>query len=181
MDDTRVFPLTKLRATNSTDGTFPARAPQAAKPSGAGVIDWQSLLALSGAGGVPTNLMLFPFGIGADNALFDLLVIGWKHTSSVANGIDGAAPALWVPIPILQVTCQLSTAVGVANRDVVATERFADKLTSAAWNSAAGLELRSPENNYPAWLMFDALGCPVFEVLFDLDTATAANALWGGV
>lgn len=181
MDDTRVFPLAKLRATNSTDTSFPARAPQAAKPSGAGVIDWQALLALSGAGGVPTNLTLFPFGIGADNSLFDMLVIGWKHTDTVANGLNGTAPALWVPIPILQVTCQLSTAVGVANRDVVAGERFADKLTGAAWNSEGGLELRSPENNLPAWLMFDALGCPVFEVLFDLDSATAANALWGGV
>lgn len=181
MDDTRVFPLAKLRTTNSTDTSFPARSPQATKPSGEGVIDWQALLALSGAGGVPTNLTLLPLGTGSDNTAFDLLVIGWKHTSTVPNGINGTAPALWVPIPILQVTCQLSTAVGVANRDVVAGERFADKLTGAAWNSANGLELRSPENNYPAWLMFDALGCPVFEVLFDLDTATAANALWGGV
>ena len=181
MEDTRVFPLAKVRASNSTDTSFPARAPQAAKPTGTGVIDWQGLLALSGAGGVPTNLQLFPFGAGADNSLFDLLVIGWKHSDTVANGINGAAPALWVPIPILQVTCQLSTAVGVANRDVIATERFADKLTGASWNSSNALEIRSPEINFPAWLMFDALGCPVFEVLFDLDTATEANALWGGV
>jgi hypothetical protein len=181
MDSTKVLPLGKVRTTNSTDTSFPARAPQAAKPSGNGVIDWHALLALKGNGGVPTNLQLLPFGTGADNALFDMLVIGWKHTDSVENGLGGMAPALWVPMPIVQVTCQLSTSIGIADRDVNAGERFADKLTGAAWNSIAGLEIRSPETNLPAWLMFDALGCSVFEVLFDLDTATGANALWGGV
>lgn len=181
MDSTKVLPLGKVRTTNSTDTSFSARTPQAARPSGIGVIDWQALLALKGDGGVPTNLQLLPFGVGTDNSLFDMLVIGWKHTDSIENGLNGTAPALWVPMPIAQVTCQLSTCVGVASRDVLATERFADKLTGATWNSTAGLEIRSPETNLPAWLMFDALGCSVFEVLFDLDTATGANALWGGV
>jgi hypothetical protein len=181
MDSTKVLPLGKVRTTNSTDTSFPARAPQAAKPTGNGVIDWQAFLALKGNGGVPTNLKLLPFGTGADDSLFDMLVIGWKHTDSEEKGLNGTAPSLWVPMPIVQVTCQLSTCIGVANRDVIATERFADKITGAAWNSTAGLEIRSPETNLPAWLMFDALGCSVFEVLFDLNTAASANALWGGV
>lgn len=114
-------------------------------------------------GFTPRWLRLLPFGTGSDNATFTLQVVAWSNVSG-----------LWVPSILYEATCTLSTSVGVAGAAVVATERFADTITSTANKGNANVDVvvLSPADNTPGHVVIDVKGAEMVEV-----RAAAGNAV----
>ena len=156
-------PFARARSANATDSSFPAFAPTATQPSGAGV------LAPPGAGWAPVRLIVVPFGAGADDSTFDIKVVGWRECAG-----------LWVPCTLFEATATLSAAVGVAGTGVLAAERFADTVSDpVAGKGTKGADclILTPADDTPAQVILDARGSQFIQILFDLGTATGANAL----
>lgn len=169
-------PLVKAFETNLDATAFTLKVPTTTKPSGNGVL-------VLGPGAVPQRMRLFPYGLGADGDVFVLRVTGWHRIGS------GPFPGtLWFPETLAELTCTMSTFVGVAGSPVLATERFADTIvsvTTVGEPSVASDVTRdgtfvifSPANNTPAWVLMDTYGCELLQ--FDIDQTTntpPANAL----
>ena len=154
--------LQRVRATSSADATFPSKVPTATAPSGDGVVSDPV------AGGLaPEWLQVVPFGDGADNATYDLRVIGWKPTPL----------GLWVPTILAQAACTLSTAVGVNGYEVTASQRFVDTITLTQVQANVDSKLSSPVNDTPGSFQVQTRGSVLVEVIFDMGTATGGNAL----
>lgn len=154
--------LQRVRANSSTDANFPSRVPTSTAPAGDGVIF--DPLAGSSA---PEWLQVIPFGDGADNATFDLRVIGWKPTPL----------GLWIPTILAQAACTLSTAVGVNSYEVTASQRFADTIVLSLIQANVDSKVSSPANDTPGSFQVQTRGSVFIEVIFDMGTATGANAL----
>lgn len=154
--------LQRVRATSSTDASFPSKAPTGTVPSGDGVVS--DPLAGNAA---PEWLQVVPFGDGADNSTFDLRVIGWKPTPL----------GLWVPTILAQAACALSAAVGVNSYEVTASQRFADTISLTLVQANVDSKVSSPVNDTPGSFQVQTRGSVLVEVIFDLGTATGANAL----
>lgn len=155
----------ELLTSNSTAASFTALAATATEPTGAGVID----LPLTGDA-VNSFLQLIFFGAGADNSTFDARVSGWSKVDT-----------LWVPTPLVEVSCTLGAAVGVASQAVLDTERFADTLSlAAAYSGLAGslATVVSPAGDLVARLLLDLQGFRKFQVQFDMTGATSGNAIY---
>lgn len=155
----------ELLSTNSTDTSFTANAPTTTEPTGAGIVDLFRI-----AGKVHNNVAFIFYGTGNDDTTFDARVTGWQKVST-----------LWVPVPLLEVSCTLGTSVGVSGASVTDSERFADTVTvAAAYTGLANTAYRvvSPTGNLIAMLMIDMAGLPKLEVEFDRTGATACNALY---
>lgn len=170
--------------TNAADTDFPAKIPTITEPSGDGVHTLAKRLGLP----VPYELQIIPFGTGTDGATFDLKVIGWRRTL-------GLTKTLWIPVPLLKLACTLSTAVGVAGSDVVATERFVDTISvtlegmtrdgelvpstdAVSFTSSGTVVVTSPADNTLAMAEYCVKGFEKIEFIFDLGaSATGANAL----
>lgn len=179
-------PYRKALAANSNDSSFPSRVPTIAEPTGDGVIDlgWQRP-SISG-GTVPQYMQVLPYGLGSDNDAFDMRVIGWRHVGSTSP--QEATRALWVPTVMVEVTCTISAAVGVAGSQVLNTERFADTITvkAAGWEPtytadttrAGSVLIFSPVNDVVAWFKVLLDGYEKVEFTFDQTTNTPTmNAL----
>ncbi len=93
-------------------------------------------------------------------------MLGWRPSG-----------ALWIPTILAEVSCTLSTAVGVAGQDILDTERIADTISGVIGTAGSDYQIFSPANNTPAYILVDTKGCPDIEVLFSVGTATGANAL----
>lgn len=156
-----VSKLSRVRATSSTDSTFPSKVPTVTAPSGDGVIGDPIVQ------GAPDWVQVIPFGDGADNATFDLRVIGWKVSDL----------GLWVPTILAQAACTLSAAVGVASTEVLATQRFVDTMTLTQVLTNVDSKLSSPTGDQVASFQVETRGCALIEITFDLGSATGANAL----
>src|SRR4051794_13866756 len=98
--------------TSSTDSSYASRVATVTTPADDGVLTPPLI-----AGKTPQSALLVFFGAGADNATLTARIIGWRKIGT-----------LWVPIDLAEVALTLSTAVGVAGTDAVATDRFADTL-----------------------------------------------------
>jgi hypothetical protein len=157
-----VSKLSRVRATSSTDSTFPSRVPTGTAPTGDGVVGDPIVQ------GAPDWVQVIPFGDGADNATFDCRVIGWKVSDL----------GLWVPTILAQAACILSSTVGSNTFEVTASQRFADTITlTQVLASSADSKLSSPTGELVASFQVQTRGCVLIEVTFDLGTATGANAL----
>lgn len=156
-----VSKLEKVRATSSTDSTFPSKVPTATAPTGDGVIGDPIVQ------GAPSWVQIIPFGDGADNATFDLRVIGWKVSDL----------GLWVPTILAQAACTLSGAVGANGFEVTASQRFADTITLTQVQANVDSKVSSPVGDLVASFQVETRGSALIEVIFDLGTATGANAL----
>lgn len=153
--------LQRVRTTSSTDSTFPSKAPTATAPTGDGVIGDPIVQ------GAPSWVQIIPFGDGADNATFDLRVIGWKVSDL----------GLWVPTILAQAACTLSAAVGANGFEVTASQRFTDTITLTQVQANVDSKLSSPTGDLVASFQVETRGSALIEVIFDLGTATGANAL----
>lgn len=153
--------LQRVRATSSTDSTFPFKVPTATAPTGDGVIGDPIVQ------GAPSWVQIIPFGDGADNATFDLRVIGWKVSDL----------GLWVPTILAQAACVLSGAVGANGFEVTASQRFADTITLTQVQANVDSKVSSPVGDLVASFQVETRGSALIEVIFDLGTATGANAL----
>jgi len=102
-----------------------------------------------------------------DNETFNVLVEGWHQVAG-----------LWVPLPLLSLTCTQGASVGVAGQAVINTEYFADTIVeAAAWTTAR--EIISPANDGIALVKLDISGCELVSVKFDRGTNAECNGLWG--
>lgn len=176
-------PMTKARATNATNTTFPARIPQSAEPKtdGTGATSTSVIeLANEGGGGViPWGIRLVLFGVGSDNDAFDCKVSGIFRLGS--DPLD-----LWVYTTLATIRGTLGTSVGVAGTPMTASERFADTLSVIAEATVTAdvtrggtLELFSPADNSIAWVEVPLRGCEKVELTFadNVNTPTK-NALY---
>jgi hypothetical protein len=153
----------RLLTVNSTDDPFVSKSATMTEPVNDGV------LSTIGPRDNPVShnmLIVYPFGSGADNSTFDVRALGWRKTK---NG-------LWVPSTLCEFNCILSAQVGVAGADVVATERFADTIGSPT--VGIGQPFSQSSDVAAGFMEIPVEGHSKVEVLFDLGTATGANALY---
>lgn len=155
--------LQSIRATSSTDTTFPSRVATSTNPSGTGVVVDPIVK------GSPDWLRVIPFGDGADNSTFDLRVIAW----------DVSHLGLWVPTILAQAACTLSAAVGANGFEVTSSQRFADTITLTQVQANVDSKLSSPLGDLIGSFQVQTRGATLIEIIFDLGTATGANALIG--
>jgi hypothetical protein len=156
----------RVRTTNATDTSFPSKIATLTAPTGAGVVD----VSKNSAG--PNGVIVIPFGIGDDDDVFAMRVIGWRPAGTGAS-------ELWIPVLLAELTCTMSTATGVAGGEVLATERFADTIVLVDGNDDISIDITSPEGNVIAHAVIDAKGFPKIEMTFDSTTGdpTSMNAL----
>lgn len=164
--------LVKLAA-NATSANFTAKtAMRTAEPTGNLVIRLSDVF----GGVVPSHARFFPYGLGSDNDVFSLRLWGWTRYHTVTTKV------LYLPTMLMEVSCTVSTFVGVAGRDVLNTERFADTISivatvgqptvSADVTPSGTLVLYSPANDTPGWVQTCLYGSEFLELDFDQTTGT---------
>jgi hypothetical protein len=152
----------KARAVNDTASSFAPKVATVTRPSGTGIIAIEQVGRFT-----RNNVIVIPYGIGADNTTMSARVISWREASG-----------LWIPTIVCEVACTLSTSIGVAAQTVLDTERFADTLSLTLGNAGVDCQVFSPANNTPAHVVVDAKGASVLEVIFTTGgSATSCNAL----
>lgn len=133
----------KARSVNQTSAAFVSKVPTGTEPTGdAGSATGASIIEL-GVDYFPppkTVVNVIPFGVGADDSTMSVRIIGWAKAGT-------GTTALWIPVTLAELLCTLSTAVGVAAKYVVNTERFADTITLTYGNDDVSIDLGSPANN----------------------------------
>lgn len=170
----------KARSVNATNTSFPSKIPTKTQPSGdagtatgASVIDLMDPLVVSGLS--QNSVMVVPYGTGDDDDEFAMRVIGWRRLGSDPE------TDLWVPYKLCELTCTMSTAVGVAGTGVVAAERFCDTLSVVTnmGNANVDVVVFSPQDNTVAHAVIDLKGAQMLEITFDMTTGdpTDANCL----
>lgn len=154
--------LKRFCTTNLTTASITDLTPSLTEPSGNGIITVPP-----GGGRTYRWAMLIFFGIGSDNHTIDYRLTGWKH-----------GPSGFVPITLAQLTATLSTAVGIASGDVLATERFADTLASLTFaTDGTDAILRSNAADVAAHLLVDTKGMDLLQLQLAKGSATSGNAL----
>lgn len=164
--------FTKALATNANTSSFASKIPTVTEPSGDGIHD------IRGPGlEVPQRILLLPYGLGSDNDVFDMRLIGWKRIY-----VDSKTkPTLWVPMVLAGLSATISAAVGVANSPVLNTERFADTITvtsgyepdtTADTTNNGTFVIQSPTNDLVAWAIVNLYGVEKIEFTFDQTTNT---------
>jgi hypothetical protein len=158
-------PFIKVLTANTTDASYDAKIATVTEPTNEGVIN----LVPGTSGLSPQNLLVIPFGAGADNATMSVRVIGWTNIST-----------LWIPFVLAEYDATLSAAVGIAAQSVINTDRFADTLALVAnqGTDAQGTTKVSPANDVPGHFTVSSKGCKKMELVFKVGTATNANALY---
>lgn len=157
--------FTKALATSATDTSFASKIPTGTEPSGDGVHN-------RGSGHNERYVMVVPYGIGNDDHTFDMRIIGWYRVASDVNSL------LWIPVILTQVAVTLSTAVGVAGKTIIATERFADTISLTTGNDDIDQSITSPTGNVIAHFVCDTKGAEKIEFTFDKGSGTDCNALF---
>lgn len=174
-----------VRAVNSTDASYPTRAPTFTEPTGQGGAAAQTTFAIvdfapkDGAYG-QNSVRLEPFGVGADTTTFKMRVLGWKFIRP-QNGQTGAG--FWSETTLLEVLCTISTGcpAGLTGGCVLGTSFHADTiaLVGTSGNDDVTVSILSPADNTPGHLTLAVEGYQKVEVIFDLNSsATSANAFF---
>jgi hypothetical protein len=161
-------PFRKAKATNATDTSFPSRIPTLTEPSGDGVHN----LAQDGQGLAQNRAVIVPYALGDDDDVFALRIIGWRAV--------GTGPTrLWIPVILGELTCTVSTAIGIAGAEVLNTERFADTLAIVTGGNGDWIDVNSPTGNIIAFATVNLHGFQKVEFTFDATTGdpTSMNAL----
>ena len=169
-------PFVKCRSVNqTTTGAYVAKIPTVTEPSGdAGTNTGASVQELtSGITAGVGAVLIVPYGSGNDGDTFKMAVIGWR---SVGREISGTA--LWIPILLYEATCTLSTAVGIAAKTIINTERFVDTIVVISGSTDIAEVLVSPANNFIGHVTVPLEGFQKLELTFDRNaSATDCNAL----
>lgn len=179
--------LQKVRRVNSTSSSFPSRIPQKAPPTkaedddrytgGTGSATLQEVIRMRGeTAAVSQNLLkLIPYALASDTNTFNIRVIAWYAVSPPDNDPN---KNIYVPVPLCELACTVSTPSGLAGTQVINTELFCDTITITSGDSSL-VKVFSPGNDTIAWAVIDFLGAPWVEVIFDIGTGpTSMNALW---
>ena len=121
-------PLRKALSSNATDSSFASRIPTTTEPTGAGVVD------IAPRGGASQNIVLMvPYGVGGDGDTFDMRLVGWRKVASNIN----QSLILWVPVSLVEVSCTVSTPVGIANADRKSTRLNSSHVSESRMPSSA--------------------------------------------
>jgi hypothetical protein len=107
-------------------------------------------------------------------------VIGWVLARHRGGDVATPPTPLWVPVPLGEFLCTLSTVVGIAGATAVATDRFCDTIAivSTSGVSGQGLEIYSPADNTIGHVVLDMRGVRKLEITFTTgSSATSCNAL----
>lgn len=161
-------------AANIDATSFASKIPTITEPVNDGVMD---LRALQTGIVVPELIKLWVIGLGADNDVASIRIIGWHQVVKTSTN------TLWVPTIIGEFSCTFSTCVGVAGAAVLDTERFADTIVpvaarladqviaaGTATNSLVGV--CSPANNTPGHIILPISGFEKIEFTVDQTTNT---------
>ncbi len=171
----------RWRTVNATDNGFPSKITTATRPAPSIGSDaaqatsaavWE--LASNAGGKVQNTIKLIFYGAGSENNTFLARLIAWNLAHEGNPDV-----AVWVPTPLFEVTCTLSTAVGVGSRLIASTDRFADTiaLTANSANDDIDISIRSPAANYPGVVKVDMEGPQLLEMIFTTGgVATSCNA-----
>lgn len=164
----------KALLTNATTSSFPSKVNTITEPTNDGVIDLRKG-AVNAA--VPQNMIVLPYGLGADEDAFSLRIIGWRHLGEGPG--QGNPNWIWAPTTLVEVACVLGTSVGVAGAQVLNTEAFADTITIVSEPTLTANTTRqgtvlvyNPANNTNAWLKLTLDGYEKVEFTFDQTTNT---------
>lgn len=183
--------LFRARVNNSTDASYPTRAPTATEPSGIGdavaqttssVFDLSPRQGKDGGSTQMNRAIIVPFGTGSDTNTFLTRIIGWYSVKSRGSGGTDPNKTMWIPLQLGALTCTLSTPVGVAGKVVIETERFCDTLAIVGTTANAGvsIDVVSGANDLVQHAIIDLKGAQKLELIFDRNSsATACNALVG--
>lgn len=114
-------------------------------------------------------LSIIPFGVGANNATFDMRIIGIRRVDTDA----------YIQVVLAQLACTLSQDVGDSGQIVTDSERFCDTISQTFGPS--GNQVISPTGDVRGWVLADLLEYPWYLLDFKVGTATSANALIGMV
>ena len=150
----------RLLAANSDATSFGTRIITITEPTGVGVIENRSA----------ETLELAFFGAGTAAQTFDALVIGWNE---LRNGTKN----VWVPVPIVHLTCTLGSAVGLAAADIIDTDLLAHTIAVAA-NGGIGVIASQTGGNRMAKAEVGIEGYRKVEVIFDMTGATNGNCIY---
>lgn len=153
----------KARATNSTAAAYPTITVTTTEPSGDGVVNVTPI----GKQSQGTQAQISFYGVGADNATFNWLILGWRATTN----------NLWVPYLLAGGAGVLGDFTGTAGADVIATERFADTITVAAGGTVNVQYNLLTVADSPNCIFLNTNGFAKLEILFEKDTTTSMNAL----
>lgn len=178
---TPVQVLRRALAVNSAASSFAAKIPTVTRPFADGVIVIRNF---------EDTLDLYPFGAGNDNTTFDLRVTGWRQAIPsgseyrIGTGAKNAfvdsnghnASVLWIPAPIVEVTCTNSAIIGIAGAVAINTDRFADTIVI---NKGIGVVSTVIADSGCAVLTCDVSGYELIEITTSTtSSATNGNALY---
>jgi hypothetical protein len=176
--------FSRARLVNQTSGSFVAKVPTITEPEGdANSATGSAIIDLSVTNSNPgmfaqNGVIVTPYGVGSDDQTFSIRVIGWRRHQDPT----GVAPALWVPVNLLEVQCTLCTVTGAAGAVVDNTQNFVDIITvttgSTLSGEAAAENIVSPANNTIAHFLVDLKGFQKLEFSFSTGgSVTSCNAL----
>lgn len=140
-------------------------------------------LAVNGGSGlVPYYMHLMPYGLGSDNDVFSVRIVGVRRIGE--HLADGRSQFMREILAVL--SCTISGAVGVAGGQVLNTERFADAIaitnegTYTANTTRAGtITLYNMTADTPAHVVLPLLNHEALEFEWDQTTNTPTmNALY---
>lgn len=173
----------KARSVNYATNGFRTIIPTATDPRGTGATDTgASAIDIENLGtgaAVQNSVFVKPYAIGNDDVTFSIRTWIWTPTAPVPSVPGSNTTILFDPTMLCELSCIASTVVGVAGRDVLNTERFADTMTLTAGNSNVSVEFLSNTSNLAGWFRVDIMG--PFWLDFDFTTggsATSCNCLW---
>ena len=182
-----ISPVRRSLTANSNSSSFPSKVPTVTEPANDGVIHLTDPRASSGFR--PKRIKLWPIGLGSNNDGFSMRVIGW--TRAITNTETNLTyQAIWIPSILAEVTCLMGNVTGVASSPVLDTELFCDTITivaarqrfysdlgtvDATTTGPAGrgsVEILSPTNDTPGYLVVAVSGFEKLEFTFDQTTNT---------
>jgi hypothetical protein len=171
-------PLSKFRSVNSSSSGFAAPVCEFdLSVSDAATAAGRALQRLSGGPGgkVPCAIELWPYGLGSDNDVFSMRLLGWKRLFPLGS----TGRQFWVPSLIATLSCTLSAFVGLASGPVIETERFCDTISisfegtkTADVTRTGSVLLYSPANDTPGRAVVKVEGFEAIELQFDQTTGT---------
>lgn len=163
----------KVRSVNCTDTAFPTKIPTLTEPTGdAGTAGGSSIIDLRlGSGTTPSEIIIVPYGIGDDDDVFAMRIIGWKPIRRDFSNVE------WIPTKLLEITCTMCTDVGVVGGAIINTERYCDTLVGVgtSFNDDITIRIFSPADNTIARARVELEGFSKIEFTFDMTTGAPTN------
>lgn len=155
---------------NSTAASIVEPVPTYTRPSGDGVIDFNSDF-----GGVaPTRMLVLPYGVAATNTCL-MNIYGWR----VLPAKTSPHVPIFIPYFLSSFTVTFSTVPGLDNADVGANQRFAGTIVIVKAGTV-GLDygVFSPTGNSVASFWQNIFGASLVSIVTGLNSSsTSVNAL----